>query len=148
MDMLLQKLNDYTRLDGCRLIYELQNVVNLEVSYREENFPHLLGLHKLDDILLIHFWLDRQNRSVKLSSVLKAIRNGTLTDAIVRTSSFFYLIEARYNSFSYDNLTTLNYTDAIIDFDASRINSKLKSDYILFEERPSTEYNHMAIAFD
>lgn len=148
MDILLKKLNDYSRLDGCKLVYELQNGIKLDVSYRLENFPHLLGLHKLDDILLIHFWLDRHNKTVKLPSILKAIRNGSLTDTIVRSSSFFHLIKDRYESFSYNNLTTLNYTDAIIDFNASVIHSKLKSDYILFEERPSSEYNHMAIALD
>ena len=38
-------------------------------------------------------------------------------------------------NFSYDNLTTLNYTDAVINFNPSLINSKIKSDYLLFEER-------------
>ena len=40
------------------------------------------------------------------------------------------------------------YTDAIIDFDATKIKSKLLSDYILFEERPAGEYNHLGIAKD
>lgn len=65
---------------------------------------------------------------------------------MVKASVFYPDIKDRYEAFNYDNLTTLNYTDAIIDFDASRINSLLKSDYILFEERPENEYNHMGIA--
>mgnify|MGYP006981540569 CR=1 FL=1 len=46
------------------------------------------------------------------------------------------------------NLTTLNYTDAVINFNPSLINSKIKSDYLLFEERINKEYNHLGIAFD
>ena len=41
----------------------------------------------------------------------------------------------------------MNYTDVVIDFNPLLINSKLKSDYILFEEK-SGEYNHMSIAQD
>lgn len=57
-------------------------------------------------------------------------------------------IEERYNNFTYDNLTTLNYTDVIIDFDASKINSLIKSDYILFEQKLNGGYNHMGIGLD
>ena len=52
----------------------------------------------------------------------------------MRASSFFSEITGRYESFTYDNLTTITYTDAVVDFDPSRISSKLKSDYLLFEE--------------
>ena len=52
---------------------------NKTVAIREENFLHLLGLHKVVDIQLIQFWLDRTNRTVKLMDVIKGIKNGTLT---------------------------------------------------------------------
>ena len=61
---------------------------------------------------------------------------------------FFPLIQERYDSFSYENLTTLNYTDAVVNFNPTLLNSRIKSDYVLFEERPSGEYNHMGIAYD
>lgn len=38
--------------------------------------------------------------------------------------------------------------DAVIDFNQALINSRLKSDYLLFEERPANEYNHLGIAID
>lgn len=117
MDLLLQKYNDYMRLVGCKVKYELIDGTVIEVVYREENFLHLLGLHKVVDIQLIQFWLDRTNRTVKLMDVIKGIKNGTLTDAIV-------------------------------DFNASLIHSKISSDYILFEEKKKGEYNHMGIAKD
>lgn len=67
---------------------------------------------------------------------------------MLRASSFFPNIQERYENFSYDNLTTLNYTDAVINFNPTIINSKLKSDYILFEEKNNQAYNHMGIAAD
>lgn len=67
---------------------------------------------------------------------------------MVKNSVKFPKIQERYENFSYENLTTLNYTDAIVDFDASKIKSSLKSDYILFEEKQKKVYNHMGIAKD
>ncbi|MBR5317908.1 MAG: hypothetical protein IKU39_08455 [Lachnospiraceae bacterium] len=148
MNDLLQKYNDYLRLKDCRAEYELSNGTKLIVPYREINFPHLLGLHKLKDIQLIQFWQDKSNKTVKLQTVLKRIENETFTDEMVKNSYFYPLIKTRYDNFSYDNLTTLNYTEAIINFNPTLINSKIKSDYILFEERPKNEYNHMGIALD
>lgn len=149
MNTLLEKYNDYMRLVGCKVEYKLANGTILTVTYKKENFLHLIGLHKLKDIQLIQFWLDRSNKSVKLQDVIKNIEKEKLTDASIKTSVFYSDIEKRFENFSYDNLTTLNYTDAIIDFNPVRIKSKIKSDYILFEERPSTgEFNHMGIAMD
>lgn len=102
----------------------------------------------MTDIQLVQFWLDRNNRAVKLKDVLKKIKNETFTDEMVRNSVKFGKIKERYENFSYTNLITLNYTDAIVDFDASKINSSLKSDYILFEEKQKKAYNHMGIALD
>jgi hypothetical protein len=67
---------------------------------------------------------------------------------MVKASVFYNDIADRYENFSYENLTTLTYTDAIINFNASLINSKIKSDYLLFEEKPNHGYNHLGIAID
>lgn len=148
MNELLSKYNDYMRLVGCRTKYILENGDEIEFEYHEKNFAHLIGLHKLTDIQIVQFWLDRNNKSVKLKDILKKIRNQTFTDEMVRKSVKFSKIKDRYESFSYDNLSTLNYTDAIVNFDATKINSSLKSDYILFEEKQGTSYNHMGVALD
>lgn len=136
------------RLENCRAEYLLENGESISVTYKEENFAHLIGLHKLKDIQLIQFWLDKNNKTVKLSTVIKRIQNETLTDLMVKSSTFYSQIQERYEKFSYDNLTTLNYTDAIINFNPTIINSKIKSDYILFEEKRNKEYNHLCIAKD
>lgn len=60
MDDLLQKYNDFMRLNNCRAEYLLSNGQTIDFVYKEENFIHLLGLHKLIDIQLIQLFNDRQ----------------------------------------------------------------------------------------
>ena len=52
MDDLLQKYNDYIRLKNCRAEYLLSNGMIIDFTYKEENFIHLLGLHKLTDMYI------------------------------------------------------------------------------------------------
>ena len=146
MNELLKKYTEYMRLENYRIEYTLSNSEILEVFYLEENFAHLIGLHKLKDIQLIQFWLDKSNHRVKLKEVIRRIKNSTFTDTMVKSSIFYPQIKERYENFSYDNLTTLTYTDAIIHFNPQPIKSKLKSDYILLEEKGLGEYNHLGIA--
>jgi len=148
MNDLLNKYNEFLRLVGCKIEYELEDETVIIVPYKEDGFLHLLGIHKLTDIQLIQFWCDRNNRSVKRGDVIRKIKSEEFTDSDVHNSVKFFKIKDRYEHFSYDNLTTLNYTDAIINYNAKLNGSSLKADYILFEERPENEYNHMAIAFD
>ncbi len=148
MNDLLKKYNDYLRLVGYVMEYELENNIVIKVPYREDGFLHLLGIHKLTDNQLIQFWLDRNNHSVKRETVIKKIIAEKFTDSDVRKSVNFHSIQERYERFSYNDLTSISYTDAIINFNAKIINSSLKADYLLFEEIPTGEYNHMAIAID
>ena len=90
--------------------------------------------------------------SVGLDRRFPVCRTGGVTaqeySSMVQASVFYPSIQERYENFSYNNLTTLNYTDAIVNFNPTLINSKIKSDYILFEEKDSQVYNHMGIAMD
>lgn len=61
---------------------------------------------------------------------------------------YFPDIAQRYQNFSKENLLTLTYTDAIVDFDASLIGSRLRGDYILFENQRSQGYNYLSVAKD
>ena len=148
MNKLLEKYNDYMRLENCKAEYLLDNGEKISITYKEENFAHLIGLHKLKDLQLIQFWLDKSNKTVKLSTVIKRIKSETFTDSTIKSSIFYNQIQDRYESFSYDNLTTLNYTDVIVNFNPTIINSKIKSDYILFEEKANNEFNHLCLAKD
>lgn len=148
MNDLLQKYNDYIRLKNCRAEYLLFNGMKIDFTYKEENFIHLLGLHKLSDIQLIQLFNDKQNKKVQTKYIISRIKKGNFTDTMVKASVFYNDIASRYESFSYDNLTTLTYTDAVIDFNPALINSKIKSNYLLFEAKTKNEYNHLGIATD
>lgn len=148
MDDLLQKYNDYIRLKNCRAEYLLSNGTTIEFTYKEENFVHLLGLHKLVDIQLIQLFNDKNNKKVRAKYIISRIKKSKFTDAMIKASAFYTDIAERYENFSYENLTTLTYTDAVINFNPSLIKSKIKSDYLLFEEKANKEYNHLGIALD
>lgn len=148
MNELLNKYIDYQRLVGNKLSYYLSNGQLVEVEFRDDNFLHLLGIHKLLDIRIVQQWLDKSNYKIKNKDVIRLIKSERFNDSMVRSSAFFNTIQDRYDSFSYQSLTTLSYTDAIINFNPTLVNSKLLSDYILFEKDKNNEYNHMAIAYD
>lgn len=105
MDLLLQKYNDYIRLVGCTAIYQLENGLSVEYTYRKENFVHLLGLHKLQDILLISMFNDKNNLKINTKTVIRNIKKGKFNDSMVKNSIYFPKIKERYDSFTYDNLT-------------------------------------------
>lgn len=73
MDDLLQKYNDYTRLKNCRAEYLLSNGIIIDFTYKEENFIHLLGLHKLADIQLIQLFNDMSNKKVQTKYIINII---------------------------------------------------------------------------
>lgn len=148
MDILLQKYKEYLRVKNCRVDYLLANGTTIDFTYKEENFIHLLGLHKLTDIQLIQLFNDKNNKVVQTKYIISRIKKGLFTDAMVKASSFYSEIEDRYENFSYNNLTTLSYTDIIIDFDPTLINSKIKSTYLLYEKKANQSYNHLGLAFD
>ena len=148
MDGLLQKYNDYKRLKNCRAEYVLSNEMMIDFTYKEDNFIHLLGLHKLKDIQIIQMFNDKDNKKVQTRYIISRIKKSRFTDAMVKSSVFYEEIAERYESFTYENLITLTYTDAVINFDPKRINSKIKGDYLLFEEKENHEYNHLGIAKD
>ena len=61
MDGLLQKYNDYKRLKNCRAEYVLSNEMMIDFTYKEDNFIHLLGLHKLKDIQIIQMFISNNS---------------------------------------------------------------------------------------
>ena len=87
------------RLKNCRAEYFLSNGSSIEFTYKEENFIHLLGLHKLNDIQLIRLFNDKNNKKVKSRYIISRIKKSKLTDAMVRSSVFFPSIAERYENF-------------------------------------------------
>ena len=127
-------------------IFEDNSAISFKL--KQTDFPHLLGLHKLIDIPVIRQFNDKNNRVISAKYINSKIKKQELlTENIIKRSIYFSDIEVRFNSFSKENILTMSYTDAIVDFNASLIGSNLKAKYILFEKKKQG-YNHLCVAED
>lgn len=149
MNNLLQKYNEYKDITNFRIKYSLANGDVIDFKLKQTDFPHLIGLHKLIDIPIIGQFNDISNTTVSAKFLISKIKKESqLTEKIIKNSVYFPSIEKRYENFSKENILTLTYTDAIVNFNASLIGSKLLGDYILFENRQSQGYNYLSVAKD
>ncbi len=149
MNELLEKFNGYNDISNYHIKYILINDDVIDFKLKKTDFPHLIGLHKLVDIPLIGQFNDISNTTVSAKFLISKIKKESqLTENTIKNSIYFPGIEQRYNNFSKENLLTLTYTDAIVEFNAAIIGSKLKGDYILFENRQLQGYNYLSVAKD
>lgn len=92
---------------------------------------------------------DISNTTVSAKFLISKIKKESqLTESIIKNSVYFSNIEQRYQNFSKENLLTLTYTDAIVDFNPLLIGSKLRGDYILFEKQKPQGYSYLSVAKD
>lgn len=148
LNQLLDKFNEYKSIVNYHMEYIFADDSVISFKLKQTDFPHLLGLHKLIDIPVIRQFNDKNNRAISAKYIISKIkRQELLTESIIRKSIYFPDIEVRFNGFSKENILTISYTDAIVDFNASLIGSNLKAKYILFEKKKQG-YNHLCIAED
>ena len=57
MNQLLEKFNEYKTFVNYKMVYEFENEDVLEFKFKQSDFPHLIGLHKLIDIPIIKLTL-------------------------------------------------------------------------------------------
>ena len=149
MNELLEKYDEFKAIINYTVEYKLKNEQTLCFKLKQLDFPHLIGLHKLIDIPIIRQFNDKGNKKIGARYIVGNIKKeDKLTDETIRNSKYFHTIQNRYHQFGKDNLLTLFYADAIINFDAAIINSNLKTSYILFEQKGNKSYNHLCIAED
>lgn len=148
LNQLLNKFNEYKSIVNYCIEYVFEDNSIVSFKLKKSDFPHLLGLHKLIDIPVIRQFNDKNNLVVGAKYINSKIKKQELlTENIIRRSMYFPEIEVRFNNFSKENILTMSYTDAIIDFNASLIASNLKAKYILFEKK-KIGCNHLCIAED
>lgn len=146
---LLLKFLEFKKLAHFRIKYTLDNGIIFEFILKQTDFPHLIGLHKLVDIPLIGQFNDVSNVTVSAKFLISKIKKESqLTENIIKKSVYFPSIEQRYQHFSSENILSLTYTDAIVNFNAALIGSKLRGDYILFEKQKTQGYNYLSVAKD
>ena len=129
-NILLDKYKEFSTVVDYSFRYEFEDGSKVSYQFNKKNFPHLIGIQKLIDIPIIADFNNKNKPQVSAGFIVSRIKNEKfLTDAIIRNSIYFGDIEERYDKFGRDNLLTLSYTDAIVDFNARQIKSVLKSKY-------------------
>lgn len=148
MNDLLDKFYEYKRISNYTIKYTLANGILIEFKLKQTDFPHLIGLHKLIDIPIIRQFNDVSNLTIGAKYIVQKIKQQRiLNESVVKNSIYYPTIRDRYMAFSRDNILSVTYTNAIINFNASLIGSNLLSDYILFEAKDS-KFNHLCVAKD
>ncbi|HVI39820.1 MAG TPA: PBECR4 domain-containing protein [Anaerovoracaceae bacterium] len=149
MDDLLRKYNDFLTLMNLEVCYDLENGMSVQFYFKKENFPHLIGLHKLIDIPVIQRFNDPNNKMVNSRYVNKKITKGNLTYSVISNSSHYPKIQDRYTLFDSERIKQISYTDIIIDFDKSLLpGTKLIKTKFLLYEQTNGQYSHLSLGID
>lgn len=147
MNLLLDKFKEYKSIINYQIEYVLEDGTIVRFKLKQTDFPHLIGLHKLIDIPVIRQFNDKNNTTVRAKYIISKIKQQQLlTEQTIKNSIYFTDIKDRFDNFTKENLLTVSYTDAIIDFDPTLIPSSLNAKYILFEQQKQSGYNHLCVA--
>lgn len=147
MNQLLDKFNEFKSIVNYHIEYTFEDNSVIDFKLKQTDFPHLIGLHKLIDIPVIRQFNDVNNTTVSSKYIISKLKKQELlTENTIKNSCYFTDIQNRFNNFTKENLLSMSYTDAILDFNADLIGSNLKAKYILFEREKQLGYNHLCIA--
>lgn len=126
-------INDCARLFdnyvGYNYILELDCCYSLKVAFKGEQFPHLIGLHYLEDIPEV----DTRIVTNPAKRVYKKICKNQITQEVIEKSKQYYKIKDRIEKFlKFDDVINCK---IIIDFDYTKVpQTKIRSKYILYTE--------------
>ena len=113
-------------------IFTLEGDIRFKLFFTENNFIHLLGLHKLKDISELN------TKSNSAAKIYKNILSGKLSVDKIQKSAFYSLIEKRIENFQeINNMLDEGKCKIIIDFDKRLIPyTDLKNTkYILYRHK-------------
>ncbi|WP_160692578.1 PBECR4 domain-containing protein [Clostridium sp. C2-6-12] len=139
MDKLDEVMSDYEALLNKTYKYQLIDKNELEVKFKTENFPHVIGLHKLVDIK------DLEKLSKKIISGKKIYKElkKEITNEMIITSPHYPKIENKFNYFY--KIKDLVFQKVIYDFDRSKLRTKIDADLVLYTIEDNL-YIHLFLA--
>lgn len=114
---------------GYNYILELDCCYSLKIAFKGEQFPHLIGLHYLEDIPET----DTKKETNSAKRVYKRICRNQITQEVIEKSKQYYKIKNRIEQFlKFDDVINCK---IIVDFDYTKVRqTKIKSKYILYTE--------------
>lgn len=143
MGILSRIIRNYELLCRNDYVYRLSNGAEIKVVFQKSNLPHLLGLHKLIDIEDLR----RLNeKSVAANVIYKKLKRGVITFEQISNSEHFYEIERRLEYIS--KLEHLLFDRVVLDFDPSKLKTKLTKVNILFYVKINDEYVHLPLVLN
>ena len=145
MDLLHAKFENFKELNNYVFKYFLDDGNTLSFRMTQYCFPHLVGLQKLTDIPVIVSFNDQSQPKISAKYINGLIKKEViLTDESLRKSAHFSEIEDRYNFLTKENLLSVCFNEVIIDFNPSLAYSKLKSAFLLVENK-NGGYIHLGL---
>lgn len=141
MDLLNECINKYKTYAGYNYTLFLDCGINFTVGFQKKHFYHLIGLHKLTDIVQL-----RKTQYNNANSIYRNIIKGKITFDDIVKSSHYEDIRKRLEYFpDIDNVIN---SKIIIDFDYSKVpQTTLLTQYMLFKDY-GEDIAHLGFAYD
>ncbi len=74
MSGLLNKFYEFKSIVNYKFVYDLEDGQIVDFKIKQKDFPHLVGLHKLIDILIIRYFNDKNNQTVSAKYIISQIK--------------------------------------------------------------------------
>ncbi len=142
-DILYKCFLKYSELMKKNYIYTIDGGIKFKLIFKKANFAHLIGLHKLIDIEIFKSLGEGKNFKKGIADVIfRKISKKEITYNYLENSKYIDEISDRIKYFI--DIDDVLFSEILINFDGSKINSKLKSDMILYSKNGQI-YLHLCI---
>lgn len=127
MDKISNAITTYESLINKIYAYELLNGNSLEVVFKKENFPHIIGFHKLVDISEFE---SLSKKRIKGNKIFKMVKSKEITSEKILNSPNYEKIKLRVENFY--KINELVFERVIYDFDRTKTRTYIKADLVLY----------------
>ncbi len=124
-DILMQAFYAYERLNQRSFLVMLTNGYEFVLSFKSENFKHLVGIHHLKDIEVSRF---------SAGQVHRLVRTRVISENSLRKSSFYHDVSMRL--LDLQRLPDILRQDALVipSFDRSKTGTRIRGDILIYEK--------------
>lgn len=154
--MIRKALLDYEKLLHKKIKIGLEDSTSFEFEFKDVNFMHLVGLHKLDDVSYVQKFIDKGNLAYNAKRFYTDIKKSVITDEdFERSLKYEDIKNRRLNYFKSSTILRLIHNEEIIKFNPLKVVfkndfTKLKDIEYIFYEIIEIENNYLqfCIGFD
>lgn len=151
MDNLLEKIEcDYKKICGTEYIFYLENGSVINLRFKIENLPHLIGIHKLSgDYVEIRQMTDKSDVHITPTNILSILKEKNINyESFKLASSWNEKLQLRMENLNFIVLDGLLRKTTIFNFlyDSPKTKNK-KARYVLMD-RPRELFVHLYLGID